>query len=243
MRCSILQACFRFARCREAWHGAIVLVALCCATTSLNMAAEQRESTPSSGAETSAREQAAAGQWVDALKLIDVKKRGATGKWQRREKELVVSAVDAPARLPIFTAPRGAYDVKLEFTRTDGDGTVGVIVPVGSRQCLVAVNYAGGPSGIDMIGGRRANENDSAFPGALANDRRYTLEIAVRPGEDEASVTATLDGRLLVFYRGLASALALHKEWAIGSRSTLGLAANADVVFHRMEVRAKSAPK
>jgi hypothetical protein len=175
--------------------------------------------------------------------LIDVKKRGATGKWQRREKELVVSAVDAPARLPIFTAPRGAYDVKLEFTRTDGDGTVGVIVPVGSRQCLVAVNYAGGPSGIDMIGGRRANENDSAFPGALANDRRYTLEIAVRPGEDEASVTATLDGRPLVFYRGPPSSLALHKEWGIGSRTTLGLAANADVVFHRMEVRAKSAPK
>jgi hypothetical protein len=207
------------------------------------MAAEQEELKPSSGADPSSRERAVAGQWVDALKSVDVKKRGTTGKWQRRNKEIVVAAVDAPARLPIFTAPRGAYDVKLEFTRTDGDGTVGVILPVGARQCLVAVNFAGGPSGIDMIDGRRANQNDSAFPGALANDRRYTLEIAIRPGEDEASVTATLDGRPLVFYRGPASSLALHKEWVIGSRSALGLAAQADVVFHRMEVRAKSAPK
>jgi hypothetical protein len=221
----------------------MILFVLCFAATSAGVAIGQQDETkPSSGARTGGRGPALApGQWVDVLKSIDLKKRGATGKWQRRDKELVVSAVDDPARLPLSVAPRGAYDVKMEFTRTDGDGTVGVILPVGSRQCLVAVNYGGGPSGIDMIDGRRANQNDSAFPGALANDRRYTLEITVRPDQDEAAVTANLDGRPLVFYRGPAASLALHKEWAIPSRNSLGLAAQADVVFHRLEVRAKSA--
>jgi hypothetical protein len=222
----------------------VILFVLCFAAASANVATgqEEDEPKPSSGTRSGGRGPAITpGQWVDVLKSVDLKKRGATGKWQRREKELVVAAVDDPARLPLCTAPRGAYDVKVEFTRTDGDGTVGVILPVGTRQCLVAVNFAGGPSGIDMIDGRRASQNDSAFPGALANDRRYTLEITVRPDPDEASVTANLDGRPLVFYRGPASSLALHKEWALPSRTSLGLAAQADVVFHRVEVRAKSA--
>ena len=92
-----------------------------------------------------------------------------------------------------------------------------------------------------MIDGRRANENSSAFPGAFANDRRYTLEIAVKADDEEASVTANLDGRPLVFYRGATSALSLHKEWAIPARNGIGLVAQADVTFHRFEVRAKAA--
>jgi hypothetical protein len=210
------------------------------AVPSLTALAQDDSKTPA-GTRSSARGPALTpGQWVDVLKSVDLKKRGAVGKWQIRDKELAVSAIDAPARLPLPAAPRGAYDVKVEFTRTDGDGTVGVILPVGSRQCLVAVNFGGGPSGIDMIDGARADKNDTTFPGALANDRRYTLEIAVRPDKDEASLTATLDGRPLVFYRGPAGSLALHKQWAIPTKNTLGLAAEADVVFHRVQVRAKS---
>jgi hypothetical protein len=220
---------------------AALIVAWCVAVWPA-AAAGQDESKPAAGARAGGRGAALTpGQWVDVVKSVDLKKRGAVGKWQMRDKELVVSAIDDPARLPLPVTPRGAYDVKIEFTRTDGDGTVGVILPVGSRQCLVAVNFGGGPSGIDMIDGRRANENDSAFPGALANDRRYTLEITVRLDQDQASLTATLDGRPLVFYRGPAASLALHKQWAIPTRNALGLAAQADAVFHRVQLRAKSA--
>ncbi len=219
---------------------ASVIVAWCAVTLS-TIASAQEDSKASSVVRAGARGATLTpGQWVDALKSVDLKKRGAVGKWKIRDKELVVSAIDAPARLPLPAAPRGIYDVKVEFTRTDGDGTVGVILPVGSRQCLVAVNFGGGPSGIDMIDGARADKNDSTFPGAFANDRRYTLEIAVRPDQDEASLTATLDGRPLVFYRGPAGSLALHKQWTIPTKNTLGLAAEADVVFHRVQVRAKS---
>jgi len=215
-----------------------------CALAWSAIASAQEDSKATSGVRTGGRGAALVpGQWVDVLKSVELKKRGAIGKWQIRDKELVVSAIDDPARLPLPAAPRGAYDVKVEFTRTDGDGTVGVILPVGTRQCLVAVNFGGGPSGIDMIDGVRANKNDTAFPGALANDRRYTLEIAVRLDRDEASLTATLDGRPLVFYRGPAASLALHKQWAIPARNTLGLAAEADVVFHRVQIRTKSAKR
>ena len=242
MRSPTLRAGVFHASLRALPCAATALIVAWCAAALSTIASAQEDSKASSGARAGGRGAALTpGQWVDVLKSVDLKKRGAVGKWQIRDKELVVSAIDDPARLPLPAAPRGAYDVKVEFTRTDGDGTVGVILPVSTRQCLVAVNFGGGPSGIDMIDGARANKNDSAFPGAFANDRRYTLEIAVRPDQDEASLTATLDGRPLVFYRGPAASLALHKQWAIPARNTLGLAAEADVVFHRVQVRAKSA--
>jgi hypothetical protein len=170
------------------------------------------------------------------MKHADPKKR-STGAWSMKEKELEAAGMEKPARLALPVAPGESYNVKVEFTRTEGEGTVGVILPVGTRQCLVAVNFRGGPSGIDMIDGRRADKNDSAFPGALANDRRHTLEISVRVDGSEAAVTANLDDRPLVFYRGPAASLALHKEWALPQKNVLGLAAESAVTFHKLQFR------
>ena len=106
------------------------------------------------------------GQWTDVLKLVELKKRSAVGPWRSKEKTLVLEDPESPARVVIPVAPGGSYNLKIEFTRTDGDGTVGVILPVGARQCLAALNYKGGPSGLDMINDHHANDNASTAPGA-----------------------------------------------------------------------------
>ncbi len=180
------------------------------------------------------------GQWTDVLKLVELKKRSAVGPWCSKEKTLVLEDPESPARAVIPVAPGGSYDLKIEFTRTDGDGTVGVILPVGARQCLAALNYKGGPSGLDMIDGHHANDNASTAPGALSNDRRYRLEINVRPDGSEAAITVALDDRTLFFYRGPTASLALAKDWAIPGRAALGLGGEASIVFHTVQLRINS---
>ena len=179
------------------------------------------------------------GQWADLLRLVDTKKQAKGGTWKLGDAQLEVASAEAPARLMIPVAPKGSYTLKVEFTRR-AEGMLGVILPVGSRQCLAAVNYQGGASGLDMIGGRRASDNPSTFQGALANDRRYTMEISVRLDGTEAAVTVTLDDRPFLFYRGPAAALALSKEWMLPGRTCLGLAAQSDVVFHSVKLRMTS---
>ncbi len=176
--------------------------------------------------------------WADLLKLIDPARPGASPGWDLQGGQLHVSPKGSPARLAIPVAPGGSYDVKLEFTRTDSFEMLGVVLPVGNRQCLAAINFAGGASGLDTIDGRRAGDNTSSFGGVLTNDRRYTLEISVQVDGQEAAVTASLDGRPMFFYRGPLASLALAKEWSIGSRNRLGLVSQAGAVIHSFRLRA-----
>ena len=177
------------------------------------------------------------GEWGDLLSMVDPQKHTVAPQWRLQDGELDVLPAGPPARLTIPVLPKGDYDLKLEFTRNDGFSTIGVVLPVGSRQCLLAINYRGGPSGVETIAGRRADNNPSTFVGALANDRRYTLEVAVRLDDDQAAVTAELDGRPFLFYRGPARSLDLDHEWRLPCRQCLGLVTQSGAVFHSVELK------
>jgi hypothetical protein len=179
------------------------------------------------------------GQWTDVLKLVDPKKHAKAGDWARKDGGFEVASADSPGRLWLPVAPKGSYSLKVEFTR-DSEGPLGVILAVGRRQCLVALGYHGAANGLDTVGGRRAHQNETTFQGGLVNGRRYTLEIDVRPDDDEAAITVNLDDRPWIFYRGPAAALGLNKEWGLPGRTCLGLAARCDAVFHSVKLRSSS---
>jgi len=181
------------------------------------------------------------GEWSELLTRIDVEKHSVAPAWRLRGTELEVEPKGAAARLTIPVVPQGAYDLRIELTRTDGFGLLGVILPVGPRQCLLALGYGGTASGLDTVDGRRAGDNTTTFLGALNNDRRYTLEVTVRLDDDRAAVTASLDGRPLLFYRGPLRSLGLHADWRIPRRDCLGLAAQSPAVFHTVRLKPVSA--
>jgi hypothetical protein len=191
----------------------------------------------SSGDRPSAPPAALSGQWGELLSLVEPEKHTVAPAWRFRNEALEVAPTGPAARLTIPVAPDGAYDLKIELTRKVGFSTVGVILPVGSRQCLLALNYRGGPSGLDTIAGQQADRNPSTFVGALNNDRRYTLEVAVRPDAQQAAVTATLDGRPFLFYRGPLRSLDLGQEWRLPCRNCLGLAAQSGALFHSVKLK------
>lgn len=179
------------------------------------------------------------GQWTELLPMVDPRRHAKGGEWKTRGDTLEVAAAESSGRAMVPVIPRGSYAIKVEFTRK-ADGLVGVILPVGTRQCLAAVNYQGAANGLDTIQGRPANDNQSTFQAALVNGRRYTLEISVRVEQRDAAVTVNLDDRPLMFYRGPATALALARLWSLGPRNCLGLAVQSDVVFHSVKFRPSS---
>jgi hypothetical protein len=180
------------------------------------------------------------GQWIDLLPRVVSKRHAVSGEWRLGGGGLDVLPAAEPARLTLPVAPGGNYDLEIEFTRTGTFGTVGAVLTVGDRQCLAALNFAGGPSGLDTIDGRRADNNASSFAGALNNDRKYTLELSVRIDGSEAAVTARLDDRPLFFYRGPVASLALERQWRVHDARALGLAAQSPVRFHRVRLKVAS---
>jgi hypothetical protein len=173
---------------------------------------------------------------IDLLAAIEPATVSGRSPWRLQDGELRVHPQDEPARLRIPVTPQGNYEVSLEFTRTDGYETLGVVLPVGSRQCLAALGYGGNASGLDMIDGRRANDNASTFGGVLTNGRRYKLDISVAVDGTEAAITAKLDDRPVFFYRGPVASLSLAKEWTLSPSRGLGLVSQSDVTIHKWSV-------
>ncbi len=189
---------------------------------------------------SSSSEPLAPGRWHELLPLVDPEEHAVAPGWRLVDAELEAAPSGPPARLMIPVRMEGDYDLKAELTRTDGFGTVGVILPIGPRQCLLALSYGGTASGLDTVDGRRADDNPTTFPGSLNNRRCYTLDVAVRVDGDRAAVTAKLDGRPVVFYRGPVRSLGLHDDWRLRTRDCPGLAARSPAVFHRVALKVVS---
>lgn len=172
-----------------------------------------------------------AGEWVDLMRWIDPSKDQQSPAWRNTGKALDVVPASGLTALKLPVHPLGDYAVRLQFTRVAGFGMIGVALPVGSRQCLLALNYNGQANGIDTVDGQRADQNSTTFAGALNNGRRYALEIQVKLVGNDAHITAELDGRALVSYRGPAASLSMHRQWTLPQREALGLYTQAAVQF------------
>ena len=161
------------------------------------------------------------------------------GKRQIQGGRLVALAESDTARLAISMIPHGDYDLQIKFTRAS-HGVLGIVLPVGGRQCLALVGYQGRANGLDTINGSRADSNASTFQGQLNNGRSYLLNISVRVDGDDAAVTITLDERPWIFYRGPTASLGLDEQWKFRKLRGMGLLAQADVTFQSLRLRSVS---
>jgi hypothetical protein len=180
------------------------------------------------------------GQWADLLTRIDTKKHDIAGNWKLQDGQLSVAPQKGLAALLLPVVPRGAYDVEIEFTRTGGEGLFGLILPVGPQQCLAAMDCRPGIHGLDMIDGRRADNNQSSSRGALTTGRTYRLNVSVSADDTEASITVNLDDRPLFFYRGPVAALALHKDFKTAQPKAPALVARCSLTLKTLKLRMKS---
>ena len=174
-------------------------------------------------------------KWVDLLPLVDPAKDAVKGEWERQGSALAIIRPTAWARIVIPVAPGGSYELQVKFVRTSGDDFAAIILPVGSaRVALNLSGWRGAASGIDLINGKRAKDNEAAVkPGTLVNGREYALDITVVAKGDQARIATRLDGQPYIGWRGPQSALSMLSYLALPKSGCLGLGAYGSVVAFR----------
>jgi hypothetical protein len=153
--------------------------------------------------------------WVDLLPRVDVTRDRVKGRWIRSRGAVVhVQGEFSSLRLPVKV--EGDYDLEVDFTRTGGDSSLGVLFPVGPAMCCLWLSaYNGQYHGLEMIDGVDSAHNPSARPaGPLANDRQYSVTIQVRLGQGgEAAITVLLDGDPCTEWTGNVASLGVNPKF------------------------------
>jgi len=153
--------------------------------------------------------------WADVLALVDPARDASEGKWLRKG-QAIVGPVAAPhTKIVIPVAPQGNYKLQARFVRVSGTDSVGFILPVGARGVTLMMSaWYGHAAGLGNVNGRDAASNETSIrPHTLENGHEYQLNVEVAVTEGQARVTATLDGKPLIDWKGPESALSHQGLW------------------------------
>lgn len=101
---------------------------------------------------------------VNLLKLIDVQRDAATLGWQFDGRNLTVPS-GRYARLQIPVAPPPEYDVEMTVERLSGNNSLDFGLVLAGKQPLVQIGGANDVSGISLVDGKTADQNETRFSG------------------------------------------------------------------------------
>jgi hypothetical protein len=177
--------------------------------------------------------------WKDAVNLLALAEpeRDSLGdaKWTRREGRLV-SPKAKMHRLALPYVPPEEYDVRVSFTRTEGNECFVVdLARNGHPFTWMVAGWVNNVLGFSMVHGKGARDNPYSLkrPNMLENGRRYTAIIQVRSD----AVRAYLDGQLASECKAPASEFSPHAVWSVSKSDILGLGANDSVYeVHQLDL-------
>jgi serine/threonine protein kinase len=166
----------------------------------------------------------------DLLPLIDPAVDAVKGHWIRRADGLVGRPEGKQvAKLQIPYRPPAEYDLRVDFTRTDGDRQVMIGLAHGDRSFRWTMDVG---KGSFVFQNMNARPPSNLLP-RLVNNRRYTTVVHVR----NDGATADLDGRRIGEYRGDYSDIHNFPAYRLRDETLLGLMLQDGVtVFHAVEV-------
>ncbi len=147
------------------------------------------------------------GRWVDIMPVLDPQKHRQKGNWHLRGSVLRIDPIDG-GRLQLPVELHGSYELEVSFVRTDGNESVGIILPLGGgHRCMLRLARNDKASGLEMINGKKAHENETTVsPHWLDNGRGYTVTARVnRMDGGTVRVDIELNGRQFTQWQGKAS--------------------------------------
>lgn len=169
----------------------------------------------------------------NAFENLAIDSQVVAGEWKIDDGELQVN--DTPgARIVLFQDAPEDYALSLEFTRVEGENSVGVILPVGSSQCAFILSaFKGEAHGIGVVDGKLAKANSTTIkPGKLKSGHPYRLLIEVKVDGDTATIDSTLDGRPFLNWKGAHRSLSMLDFWKLPNTKNVGLVTYAKTTFH-----------
>ncbi|MBL8865311.1 MAG: SUMF1/EgtB/PvdO family nonheme iron enzyme, partial [Planctomycetia bacterium] len=173
---------------------------------------------------------------VDLLALVDVSRDAVKGTWTRGP-DGISSDNSAFCRIKIPYQPLPAeYDYRVEFTAKGAGNDVLQLLSAGGTSFSFLMGAWGGKwDGFDAVTGHpltRAGTNIIGGPTSIKARTRHTVVISVR----KDSISATIDGKLVVKHATNYADLRMPDEWKIGD-GLLGLGTTIDpTTFHVAEL-------
>lgn len=186
---------------------------------------------------------------VDLVGAFKPQVNAVAGQWSKGDGEIRIAA-GATARALFAEDVSRDYSVDVELTRQRGEEVVALILPVGSTSVALELGGWGGEShGLARVDGQptRSDKNPTSVrPGKLENGRLYKLSVRVSAEGDNSQISATLDEKKLVDWKGAVSRLQPHLVFNFSKPGSLGFASKEnDVVIHKFVLTTDevSAPK
>ena len=165
-----------------------------------------------------------AAKWIDVLKLVDPGKHAVAGKWTRSGSKVGTQQAARQSRIGIPVAPKGDYELKVQFVRRQGDNDVNMILPAGKTSVMLMLsNDHGKASGLSNVDGKYCEANETRTSGKLSNGKLYLIHVTVKTKDDQAEIHATMDGQKLVDWSGPLSRLSNSRYWQLPNPQILGL--------------------
>jgi hypothetical protein len=175
------------------------------------------------------------GEWLDVLRLVDVRGHRVKGNWDRKGPEVSLNGGKEPDRLGVPIAAAGVYELQIRFTRNSGDGHLCVMLPVGSGACLLSAGGSGGVNKLEPGGLPQVEDNGQK----LANKTPHTLEIRVDATSTPARVNVEINGQSAVRWQGAADSVLPITAYNLQQAALIGLggADNANFTFHSVRLK------
>lgn len=155
------------------------------------------------------------GKTLELLDYVDPSRDGQRGKWWRHGETIKADRggfVELPLLRPAVRIEGTSYNLKVKFVRDSGEGSVGIIFPVGTTQVTYIMNlFPQGAAGLSDVNGKGAADNATRKDVSLSNGKVHNVDINVKAEEDGTAAVAVLfDGKSVVEWKGKQSDLAIN---------------------------------
>ena len=180
------------------------------------------------------------GEWIDLLKLVDVKRHRVAGDWYRQGKFIGRKAKSATVggQRPRIILPfeiQGSYEMRAAFIRREDNHQIGFVLPLRQRGVTILLCVGGTPKAHKLT---RIEGGDISYkPGGIKNGRLYRISATVLIEGENASIAVRLDDTEVFQWSGPLSSCSLSPEYALPQPSCLALVASSPTVFHAVECR------
>lgn len=159
---------------------------------------------------------------VNLLRMVDVKRDSLDDVWRFDGAALVSpGAQSKPMRLQVPYAPPAEYELRVVAEPIERNGHLTIGLVVGSSRVGFLTSLADRTSGLDMVGGKVFNNNETTFPepwGAQST-APWNIICRVKP----THIVVIFNGRTVVDWKGTPNQLSMTGSRASSDRTKLCL--------------------
>ena len=169
---------------------------------------------------------------INLLPLIDPAKDTLEGKWTFANGALQCTTATRNALLAIPYNPADEYDLRLAFTRTDGEGAITILLPSHNKSFDFALDIKG-DGRFERVANKIAKDNPTAAPVVITNNHRYVLTLEIH----KDIIRALLDDKLIAQWKTDYKDLGHYAMWKLPDEKRLALGVNnAKATFFEIEL-------